>query len=275
MKRLTISWIAFACLLVIGAYAEAGGDPQANDKKELTAQIQEITGTVEVKEPGGQDWAAATKGMKLKKESEICTGYGSGCVLVFQEEKTSIKIEIASLTQVKVDETLRQQGKVDTNIDIKFGTIEFDVKKGQLEVDMKVSTPNSTTSIRGTNGRVTHFSDFNDRAPMIFSTVRIENGSVTVEDTEGSVTQTVDAGTALISPEFTPMDCMVYLETVTMPYYGAPLQETTTYTENVVYDTSTSGFLPSNFTPDSNVIYDRVVQQQSSLLPGPPPPPGQ
>jgi hypothetical protein len=43
---------------------------------------------------------------------------------------------------------------VNADVKLKFGAVEVDIQKGDLRSDMKVSAPNSTTSVSGSHGIV-------------------------------------------------------------------------------------------------------------------------
>jgi len=135
-------------VLVMAAFAD-GQD--AAKREELEATLVAFKGTVDVKRPEDKDWVAADRNMKLKRGSEICTSVASAATLLFTG---NLKIEVRALTQARVDELAKQGGAVNSDVRLKFGSIEVDLLKGDLRTDMKVSAPNSTTSVSGSNGIV-------------------------------------------------------------------------------------------------------------------------
>ncbi len=139
-------------LLVLTATSLLAAPPQEAAKpQELEATLVAFKGTVDVKRPEDRDWVAADRNMKLKRGSEICTSVASTATLVFAG---NLKIDVKPLTQARVDELAKVGDAVNTDVRLKFGAIEVDIQKGDLRSDMKVSAPNSTTSVSGSHGIV-------------------------------------------------------------------------------------------------------------------------
>jgi hypothetical protein len=61
---------------------------------------------------------------------------------------------VKPLTQAKVEDLAKADGAVNADVKLKFGAVEVDIQKGDLRSDMKVSAPNSTTSVSGSHGIV-------------------------------------------------------------------------------------------------------------------------
>jgi hypothetical protein len=144
--------IAFvlSCLAAVQAQ-EPPKPPAPAPKEELEAVIVALKGTVDVKRPEDKDFVAAERNMKLKKGSELCTAVASTATLLFTG---NVRVVVKPLTQAKIDELAKQGGAVNADVNLKFGTIEVDIKKGDLKADMKVTAPNSTTSVSGSLGWV-------------------------------------------------------------------------------------------------------------------------
>ena len=142
MRTLTV------LVLMVGA---AAGEQEAAKREDMEATLVAFKGTVDVKRPEDKDWVAAERNMKLKRGSEICTSVASAATLLFTG---NLKIEVRALTQARVDELAKQGAAVNAEVRLKFGSIEVDLLKGDLRTDMKVSAPNSTTSVSGSNGIV-------------------------------------------------------------------------------------------------------------------------
>jgi hypothetical protein len=140
--------IAIVLVLAMGV---AAGAQEAAKREDLEATLVAFKGTVDVKRPEDKDWVAAERNMKLKRGSEICTSVASAATLLFTG---NLKVEVRALTQARVDELAKQGGAVNADVRLKFGAIEVDLQKGDLRTDMKVSAPNSTTSVSGSNGIV-------------------------------------------------------------------------------------------------------------------------
>ncbi|MBI3857654.1 MAG: hypothetical protein HY293_18385 [Planctomycetes bacterium] len=129
---------------------EKAADPGAK-REDLEATLVAFKGTVDVKRPEDKDWVPAERNMKLKRGSEVCTSVASVATLLFTGK---LKIDVRPLTQAKVEELARLGSEVNADLKLKFGAIEVDLEKGDLRTDMKVSAPNSTTSVSGSHGIV-------------------------------------------------------------------------------------------------------------------------
>lgn len=147
--------ISLTVLLVLAGAASAQDDPPAAAGQEKTApleaEVTKVKGVVDVKRPDDKDWVAAETGMKLRKGSEICTAVASKATLKFGG---NITVEVKALTQIKVEELLSKGKGVNADVNLKFGTLEVDIQKGDLRADMKVAAPQSTTSVSGSHGIV-------------------------------------------------------------------------------------------------------------------------
>ena len=144
---LTASSLLAALLL----QAAAQEPPKA---EALEAVVVALKGTVDVKRPEDKDWVPAERNMKLKKGSSICTSVASTASLLFTG---NVKVTVKALTEATIDELAKGGGAVNADVNLKFGTIEVDIQKGDLRTDMKVRSPNSTTSVSGSNGIVRAF----------------------------------------------------------------------------------------------------------------------
>jgi hypothetical protein len=144
MKTLTF-------LVLTAAMALAAPPQEATKREELEATLVAFKGTVDVKRPEDKDWVAAERNMKLKRGSEICTSVASTATLLFS---ANLRIDVRPLTQGRVDDLAKLGDTVNADLKLKFGTVEVDIQKGDLKSDMKVSAPNSTTSVSGSHGLV-------------------------------------------------------------------------------------------------------------------------
>jgi hypothetical protein len=136
-------------LILAGMTAFAYG--QESKKEDIEATLVDFKGTVDVKRPEDKDWVEAGRNMKLKKGSEICTSVASTASLLLTG---NLKIDVRPLTQAKVEDLAKLGNNVDADLRLKFGSIEVDIQKGDLKSNMKVSAPNSTTSVSGSHGIV-------------------------------------------------------------------------------------------------------------------------
>jgi hypothetical protein len=142
-----------ALLAALVLQAQPPPAPKADPKAPapLEAEVTAVKGTVDVKRPGDKDWVPAAKGMMLKAGSELCTGLASTCTLVFLG---NVQVEVKPLTEASIEDLVKVEGAGKADVKLKFGTLKVDVQKGDLRSDLKISAPNSTTSVSGSSGFV-------------------------------------------------------------------------------------------------------------------------
>lgn len=119
----------------------------------LTAQAQakvlRVSGKVEVKAPRGA-WITARPGMAVVAGSFVATGFKSSA----QIELNQATLYVKQLTRLTLEEIARKQNVVTTNLFIRTGSLEADVKRGaEYTHDFKVRSPVSTAAVKGTRIR--------------------------------------------------------------------------------------------------------------------------
>ena len=109
--------------------------------------IAQVTGKVEIKEPGG-NWIKASEGKIIPKGSVISTGFKSSAELDLSGSST---IYVKPLTRIAVNELVITGNKVNTKLNLRLGRIKADVKTSKgLKHDFTLKTPVSTAAVRGT-----------------------------------------------------------------------------------------------------------------------------
>jgi len=137
--------------LVLAAAAVTAAPQEPAKPQELEATLVAFKGTVDVKRPDDKDWVSAERNMKLKKGSEICTSVASTASLLLTG---NVKVDVKPLTQARIEDLAKAGDTMNADVKLKFGQVEVDIQKGDLRSDMKVSAPNSTTSVSGSHGIV-------------------------------------------------------------------------------------------------------------------------
>ncbi len=131
----------------------------------LLVTITGIQGLVQVRTEEGQDWQPAKVGMQLNEGAEFRTGPRSAVRFVIPPDQT---ITLDRLGTMKVLEAIQQQGKVTTDLGLKYGRARYDIEKAGVEHASTIRSPGSTLAIRGTD--VT----YEDQAPWVPSATSIE-----------------------------------------------------------------------------------------------------
>jgi hypothetical protein len=111
------------------------------------AVIREITGNVEVKAPGQENWTAATAGQSLPQAALISTGFKSSAIL----EIGNSTLTVRPLTRLSLEEILENQGNEEVRLYLRTGRIRAEVSPPTGgTVDFRIRSPTITASVRGT-----------------------------------------------------------------------------------------------------------------------------
>ena len=106
-----------------------------------------MSGKVEYRLPG-QGWRSAAVGDRVPTGAQISTGFNS---------RASIEIEQAvlrvdALTRMRIDELVKKEGLISTDINLKVGRIQAEVKRAEgLRHNFKLRSAQSTAAVRGTS----------------------------------------------------------------------------------------------------------------------------
>ena len=217
----------------------------------LEVTVDSIDGEVEVRNFKAEKWIPAVKGMKLTEGARISTGFKSKAVLLFADNSTAV---VKSLTQMTISRFIKDGNAVKTDLKLRIGSIRIKVNENQpVKTDMKISTPNSTASVRGTEiEEVKSSSHFGD-------TISIESGKVNYETKDGNIN--VQGG------ESTNQNLINPIENALMQIVAliAPIGLTQSEIQNLIITSSMLNDVNSN---TADPIQDKVKSQETSdILP--------
>jgi len=112
------------------------------------AFIDQLTGTVEIKQPKDASFRAANKGDKIFKDTIISTSFKSYAIIKIG----SATITVRPLTTLSLAEIQSSEETETLNVNLQAGRVRVDVKPAAgTKAIMTVSSPTSTASVRGTN----------------------------------------------------------------------------------------------------------------------------
>lgn len=114
----------------------------------LAIVVTAFRGTVQVREAADQPWKKVTVGMPLQIGWDLRTGLRS--VVQFRIG-TEHAVTIDRLGVVKVLDARRTDGKIKTDIGLKYGRTNYKVKSAGEEHESKIHAPSATLAIRGSN----------------------------------------------------------------------------------------------------------------------------
>jgi len=112
------------------------------------AFIEQLTGTVEIKQPKENTFKTANKGDKIFQETVISTGFKSYAIV----KTSSTTITVRPLTTLSLTEIQNLSEVENINVDLQTGRVRVDVKPpAGTKANISVSSPSATASVRGTN----------------------------------------------------------------------------------------------------------------------------
>jgi len=112
------------------------------------AFIDQLTGTVEIKQPKETSFKTANKGDKVFKDTIISTSFKSYAIVKIG----STLITVRPLTALTLAEIQKIEETENLNVNLQTGRIRVEVKPpAGTKAIMKVSSPTATASVRGTS----------------------------------------------------------------------------------------------------------------------------
>jgi hypothetical protein len=109
--------------------------------------ITAVAGLASVRPNESAAWEPAKAGMELTENAEFRTGPSGTIQFTIPPEQT---VSVDRLTTLKVLKVLEQNGKVTTDLGIKYGRTRYDLEAGGLEHQSTLRSPNATLAVRGT-----------------------------------------------------------------------------------------------------------------------------
>jgi hypothetical protein len=144
MKKRIEQFKILMILILTGAFLNA----QEAGTNEVYAYIREITGAVEIKEPGEADWRAALIGEQITNDTMISTGFKSSALIVLGNSTLLVR----PLTRLRLEEIQNVTGEESVNLFMHAGRVRANVSPPSGgSTDFTVRGPNATASVRGTS----------------------------------------------------------------------------------------------------------------------------
>jgi hypothetical protein len=129
--------------LIAGMAVLLGGFLYAQEE----AYIRELTGTVEVKDPGAAEWRAARTEERLSRNTLISTGFKSTARIVLGNSTVIVR----PLTRLSLEEIQNTQGSELVNLYLQTGRVRAEVNPpASGKTDFTIRSPTATASVRGT-----------------------------------------------------------------------------------------------------------------------------
>jgi hypothetical protein len=138
----------------------------------LTATVAAVQGLVQVRDHDGDAWRKAKVGDVVTEDAEFRTGPKSAVQIKIPPDQT---ITLDRLGTVKLVQAIESNGKIITNVGMKYGRTRYDIEAAGREHEASISSPSSTLAVRGTK-----FSMY-DQPPFVPQGVSLE-GRVRYKD---------------------------------------------------------------------------------------------
>lgn len=109
--------------------------------------IRELSGTVEIRQPGSADWVIARQGQIIGKDSIISTSFKSSALISMGHTLITVR----PLTRLTLGELAISAETEIINVNLGAGRVRVEVKAPSgTQAVMKVQSPIATASVRGT-----------------------------------------------------------------------------------------------------------------------------
>jgi hypothetical protein len=110
--------------------------------------IEQVVGTVEIKQPGENSFKAAAKGDRIFQETVISTSFKSFATVIIG----GTTITVRPLTTLSLTEVQKSAESETLNVNLQSGRVRVDVKPpAGTKALTTVTSPSSTASVRGTS----------------------------------------------------------------------------------------------------------------------------
>ncbi len=106
-----------------------------------------VRGKVEYRLPG-QGWRNASVGDRVPTGAQISTGFNSSANIELEEAV----LRVTALTRMRIEELVQKEGLISTDINLKVGRIQAEVKSSEgLRHNFKLRSALSTAAVKGTS----------------------------------------------------------------------------------------------------------------------------
>src|SRR6185436_10476867 len=115
----------------------------------------------------------ATVGMVVDQNAEFRTGVKSAVRFAIPPDQT---ITLDRLGTVKLLQAINDNGKIKTNIGMRYGRTRYDIEEAGREHESTISSPSSTLAVRGTKFSLTDTPPFPPQAVSLTGRVQFVEG---------------------------------------------------------------------------------------------------
>ncbi len=139
----------------------------------LKATITAVQGLVQVRDAEDKPWRKAEVGMVVLEDAEFRTGPKSAVQFTLPPDQT---VTLDRLGTVKLIQAIKQNGKIITNLGMKYGRTRYDIEAAGQEHESTISSPSSTLAVRGTKVSLYDQRPFNVEAVSLTGRASFRDG---------------------------------------------------------------------------------------------------
>ncbi len=165
--------LALSPVLAHADPAPAAQSTQPAGTEELKATITAVQGLVQVRESDDKPWKKAEVGMVVAQDAEFRTGPKSAVQFTLPPDQT---VTLDRLGTVKLLQAVKQNGKIITNLGMKYGRTRYDIEAAGQEHESTISSPSSTLAVRGTKVSLYDQRPFNVQAVSLTGRASFRDG---------------------------------------------------------------------------------------------------
>ena len=152
---LAVAAFLAASTAVFGQEVPVPEKPAITDDGEKVSLI-EMRGSVEVRPGADKPWFPARPAQVLGIDWEISTGLNGEALLRFADNS---EVRVKRLTEMTIADFRRDAKVVTTRLNIEYGAVEVNVRKGTQANDFQVKSPTYSLSVAGTEVKEISFYD--------------------------------------------------------------------------------------------------------------------
>lgn len=151
-------FVIFALAICSAAYAQEAepaaqpsGEKAVGQVRTAKPVIEKIEGDCEYRPSAEGDWVTAKAGQEVQPGGALCTGFDSKAIVRFPENSS---LEVGSLTEVEISTFYTAKKELEARLKVTVGFVRVKVQRGEIKSDFQVSTPHTTTAVKGTDWEV-------------------------------------------------------------------------------------------------------------------------
>ena len=148
-KRISLLVVILSILLVgaIHAQTEPATTSFTLPEGPIKVTVTGVQGIVQYRTGADQKWTKAAEGVELTEGAELRTGPRSAVRFMIGDDQV---VTLDRLGTIQILKANFENGKVFTDLGMKYGRTRYDIESAAREHDAKVRSPSSVLAVRGT-----------------------------------------------------------------------------------------------------------------------------